>query len=168
MSASSFRHVLALLGDDAQAMWEVLDRAVELAEAEHARLTLATPADPGVMVSLLCPLAGVALYTLPPTEAELQAGAGDRLAQAAEFVPVSIPLTTVVLKGDTTLALRRLVESGCHDLLVAHDELLAHNRRLRRAIRKLGIPTLTVPPERVAQSRLSLHKASRTRPATQT
>jgi hypothetical protein len=168
LSASSFLHVLALLDDDSEAMWGVLDRAVELADAENARLTLATPSDPGPVVSCFCGLCGLVVCAVPVSEAELQAAATNRLARAAEFVPASIPLTTVVLGNDTARALRGVVESGCHDLLIARERMLAHNRRLRRAIHKLGIATLTVCAEPVAQSRLLSREALRPRPAAQT
>jgi hypothetical protein len=149
VSASSFHHVLALLEDDSSGDWSVLDRAIELAEAEHARLTLAQTADLGGVVVSCISVCGAVTCTVPPTEAELREGAGHRLAKAAEFVPASIPLTTVLLERDTARAVRRLAESGCYDLLVVSDRLFAHSRKLRRVVRRLGISTLSVSPEPV-------------------
>ena len=51
MSADSFRQVLALLHDTEHEMWRVLERAIELADTERARLTLAKTTDPGRLVS---------------------------------------------------------------------------------------------------------------------
>jgi hypothetical protein len=153
MGASSFRHVLAVLDDDAQGACGVLDRAVELADAEHARLTLAKTSNPGWWWVCLGGF-GALTCSVPLTDAELQEGAGHQLARAAEFVPASIPLTTVVLGRDTARALRRLTEGACYDLLVVSDRLLAHSRKLRRAAGRLGISTLTVSPEPVTRSQL--------------
>jgi hypothetical protein len=167
MSASSFHHLLALLDDEKEAMWAVLDRAVELADAEHARLTLAKTTAPGPIAVCMCSF--IALASAPPvTDEELQADASRRLAQAAEFVPDSISLCTVLLGADTPRALLRLVERGDYDLIVASERDLRHDRGLRRAIRKLGIAALLVTEEPVAQSRLLSREAFRPRPATQT
>jgi Universal stress protein family len=146
VGASSFRHVLALLDDDSCAMCSVLDRAIELAGAEHARLTLAKTTDPGWVTSCLCAYGALA-GAVPLTDAELQERAGHRLARAAEFVPGSISLTTVVLGRDTPSAVRRLAEGACYDLLVVSHRLLAHSRRLRRVVKRLGISMLTVSLE---------------------
>jgi hypothetical protein len=166
MSARSFRHVLAVLHDDSRGACGVLDRAIELAEAERARLTLAMVTDPGWVVSWLCAY-GAFTCTVPVTDAELKEAAGHRLAQAAEFVPASIPVTTVVLGRDTARAVRRLAEGGCYDLLVVSDRLLARGCKLRHVVRRLRISTLIVSPEPAPRSRLLSRHAFGARPAAQ-
>jgi hypothetical protein len=127
-------------------MWGVLERAIELAEAEHARLALAKTTDPGWLVRWFGPLAaasrGAAMITL---DAEHQ----QRLLDCASaHVPASIPLTRVLLGPDTACAIRRLAEHACFDLLVT-DEVAARSRRLRREIRRLELCTLAICPDSV-------------------
>jgi hypothetical protein len=147
MSCRAFRHVLALLDDDEAAMWSVLDRAIELAEAENARLTIAKTTDPGWVVRWFGPLAVMARCgpVIAPDN-EIQCCALDR---ASEYVPPSIPLTRVLLGPDTACALRRLAQHADHDLLVVKESLIAHDRALRKEIRKLGLSTLTVTTQEV-------------------
>jgi hypothetical protein len=145
MSCRSFRHVLALLDDDETAMWTVLDRAIELAEAENARLTIAKTTDPGWIVRWFGPLAVLSRCgTVVVPDTQLQCSALDR---ASEYVPASIPLTRVLLGPDTACALRRLAEPADYDLLVVKESLVAHDRALRREIRRLGLCALTVTPQ---------------------
>ena len=166
MSTTSFRHVLALLEDDSDGMWGVLERAVELADAERARLTLAKTVDGTAIVTCACAL-GPMLCAVPLTEEALKQEGADRLAQAAEFVPASIPLTTVLLGWDTPRSLRCLVKQGCHDLLIVGSRYVKHRPMLRRAIRKLGISTLTVSPEPAPKLRLLSREPLQHRPLAQ-
>ncbi len=154
MSCGSFRHVLAVLDHQERATWAVLERAVDLAESQRTRLTLAQTTDPGVIVKWFGPLAMLSRVGCF-AEFDLQRFALDRLARASEFVPASIPLTTVLLGPDTPCALRRLAGKELYDLVVINSALLAHSHRLRREIRKLGICALTV----------SLDSASETAPS---
>lgn len=147
----SFHHVLGVLDDDPDEIRMVLGDAVRLAEADRARLTLAKTTDPGRVVRWLRPCA--ALSVLVPmaemlsAEADMKAIAGHRLARAAEFVPASIPITTILLGPRTGSALRVLVKGGSYDLVVAGAALLARNRRLSRDLRRLGVcaPALSRP-----------------------
>jgi hypothetical protein len=50
----------------------------------------------------------------------------------------------VLLGPDTACALRRLAEPADYDLLVVKESLVAHDRALRKEIRRLGLCTLTV------------------------
>jgi hypothetical protein len=144
MSCRSCRQVLALLGDDEPEMWSALERAIELAEAERARLTIAKTTDPGWIVKWFAPLAALwrcgVMVTL---ETAYHQRALDR---ASAHVPASIPLTRVLLGQDTARAVRGLTERTCIDLLIAPESLLAHDRGLRREIRRLGLRTLSVGP----------------------
>lgn len=143
-----FHHVLGVLDDDEVGVGTVLADAVRLAEAERARLTLAKTTDPGRLVRWLRPCAVLSLI-VPMTEilsaeADMTAIAGHRLARAAEFVPDSIPITTLLLGPQTGTALRALIRSDTYDVVVARAALLARNPRLRRELRKLGVCALAV------------------------
>lgn len=167
MSATSFCRVLALLDSDPEDCRDVLERAIELAEAERSRLTLARTTSPGRVVACMCSFSALACA---PTvsDGELRAEAGRQLARAAALVPGSIPLTTVLLGHDSARALRQLVQSGCHDLIVLRRDVIAHSRCLRRAIRRLGVSTLIVEPAAASAPRAELPDTFRPRPATQT
>ena len=145
----SFRHVLGLLDDDREAAEVVLEDAVRLAEADHARLTLAKTTDPGPLIRWLRPCAIFSLPTpiteLLSAEAEFKEAAGHRLARAAEFVPSSIPITTLLLGPDTGCALRALLQTGAYDVLVANALVLARNPRLSRELTRLGVCALAIP-----------------------
>lgn len=142
MSCHAFLHVLVLLDDDERAILPVLDRAIELAEVEHARLTIAKTTDPGRIVKWFGPMAMITRagpMIEPPTDCQRQA-----LDCAAAYVPASIPLTRVLLGTDTVRALDRLAQTECYDLLIVREGFAAHNRGLRKAIRRLGLSELTV------------------------
>ncbi len=156
MSCGSFRHVLALLNHDEPALWAVLERAVELAEAQRARLTLAKTTDPGRIVKWFGPMTILARAPCQP-QPDLQQFAQNRLARACEFVPASVSLTTVLLGPDTACALRRLADHDSYDLLVMDSRLAAHNHKLRREIKRLGMCTLTVLPQADSPSSSPAH-----------
>jgi hypothetical protein len=143
LSARSFRHVLALLHDCEQDIAVVLDRAVEMAQAERARLTLAKTTDPGRLVrwfGALAPLGRMA----PLCEPDLEAIAGHRLARAAELIPAEIPVSTVLFGRNTARALRKLAAGGAYDLLVVAATELGRDAKLRREIARLDLCTLAV------------------------
>jgi hypothetical protein len=162
VSCSGFRQLLVLLEDCERSIWTVLDRAVELADVECARMTLAMCTDPGWIVRWLGPLA-LANRVVPVIDADLETSAGHRLAQAAEVVPGSIPLTTLMLGRDTPAELTRVVPAGSYDLLVLHSRLPARSPRLRRAIARLGISVLAVSAEEISRTEL-LSRTARGRP----
>jgi hypothetical protein len=144
MSCRSFRHVLALLGDDEAEMWSVLERAIELAESERARLTIAKTTDPGWIVRWFAPLAALwrcgVMMTLDTAHNQRA------LDRASAHVPASIPLTRVLLGQDTARSVRGVVERSCCDLLIAPASVMAHNRSLRREARRLELCTWAVCP----------------------
>ncbi len=150
MSCHSFHEVLALLDHDEGAMWSVLDRAVELADAERARLTLAKTTDPGRLAKWFAPLAMLSRVAVV-ADTDTEEFARDQLARASELVPMSVPLTTVLLGRDTPSALRQLAGQRIYDLLVLNPGLTAHCLRLRREIRRLGLCTLTVTPKPISE-----------------
>jgi Universal stress protein family len=150
MSCRAFHHVLALLDDDERAMWSVLERAIEIAEVERARLTIAKTTDPGRMVRWFAPMATVSragLVVEPDTTSPCC-----MLDQATAAVPASIPVTRVLLGGDTARGLRRLAESATYDLVVMRDGFAAHHRSVRSELRRLNLSTLLVCTRRLPEA----------------
>jgi nucleotide-binding universal stress UspA family protein len=148
MSRRAACHLVALLDHDEPGMWSVVDRAIELAEAKRAPLTLAATAGQGRIAAWLAPLALLSRAT-PVADADLRVRAGDQLAHAAEFVPASIPLTTVQLAADGAGAVRELAQSGSYDLLVIGHRLITSSRRIRRELRRTGLSVLIACPSAV-------------------
>jgi hypothetical protein len=152
MSCSSFRQILAVLGHDDRSISAVLDRAIELADAERARLTLAKTTDPGRLIRWFAPAAiSRAGYV---AEFDPQVFARDLLARASEFVPASIPLTTVLLGIDTPCALRLLTAKHLYDLLVIDSALPGRSRKLRREIQRSRMCALMVSPDSISGARV--------------
>lgn len=136
-TTSSFHHVLALLDHDARSWRSILDSAIGLAEVEQARLTIAGISDPGWIVKWFAPIAA------PVTDPYLDA-LSDELRRAADLVPPSIPVTTVILGAPTGRALRQLTRGAAYDLLVVRDALAAQSRTLWRVIRDLELSVLVI------------------------
>lgn len=138
----SMCNVLAILGDDEAQISDTLAAAVELADAEHARLTLAKTCVSCQRYLWASPFLCGNVY-LPPEDK--QAEASRALARAIEQVPSTIPVTTFVLGPETGRELRRLVHNGNYNALVAPRRLLSHRPRLCQELQQLGILTLPVP-----------------------
>jgi hypothetical protein len=151
MSRPGACHLVALLDHDEHTMWSVVDRAIELAEAKQAPLTLAATAGQGRLAGWLGPLTLLSRVG-PVADADLRIRAGDQLARAAEFVPSSIPLSTVRLATDGAGAVRQLGQSGSYDLLVIGHRLITCSRRIRRELRRSGLSVLIACPEAVTDT----------------
>jgi hypothetical protein len=130
----SMCNVLGVLGDSEDEMWETLDAAVALADAENARLTLVKTCDDGRTYVWVTPFAFGGAYVPPPVDSPTEAAR--ILARAVEFVPARIPVTTLVLDTDTQRSLLKLLRDGHYGAVVAEEYLLAHCRRLRRELRR--------------------------------
>jgi hypothetical protein len=149
----SMRNVVGVLEDRPDRLWSTFSAAVELADDQHARLTLVKTSETSQLYAWCAPLS-IGGVCIPPDE-DPQLSAGRLLARAAEFVPMEIPLTTLVLGPDTQRDLCRLIEYGCYDALVASERFLRRARKLRRACGHSDIETVGVQatpqraPERV-------------------
>lgn len=128
-------------------MWETFRTAVALADESRARLTLVKTCAPGRAYVWVAPFAVGGAYLSPELDSPEEAGR--ILVRATEQVPESIPVTTLVLGADTQDALRKLLQTGNYDALVAEASLLTHCRRLRRQLGRDGV--LTIPVERCFQ-----------------
>jgi hypothetical protein len=136
LAEHGFRHVLVLLDDDEDAMSDLMRRAIELVEADRARLTIAKTTDPGRIVTWFAPLTMLSRggpMLIPDTDFGRAL-----LDRATAWVPASVPLTRVLLGLDTACALRELVRHGCYDLLIVREGFLARHRALRRVVRRRG------------------------------
>ena len=134
--------VLAVLGDGDESARETLRVAVELADREHARLTLVKTCDAGRAYAWVAPFAAGGAY-LPP-EVDSPEEAERILARLAKAVPDSIPVTMLVLGSDTQSALLQLLRSGCYGAVVAERALLSRCRRLRRQMRCDGVHVVRI------------------------
>ncbi|MBO0769145.1 MAG: hypothetical protein J2O48_10730 [Solirubrobacterales bacterium] len=138
----SKRNVLGVLDGNEAHVARVVEAAVELADDEHARLTLVQSWYPGQAYAWFSPCGAGGMYVPPLEDPKLLA---DRaLARAAESVPRSIPVTTIVLAPDCRRQLCRLARSGTFDALVADERLFRHGRRLLRELRRDGVEPVPV------------------------
>ncbi len=138
----SMCNVIGVLGDHEEQMWETFSLAVDLAEREHARLTLVKTCDDAHTYVWVTPFALGGGY-VPPT-IESPDRAAKILAGVAAQVPDSIPLTTVLLGPDTQKSLLKLLREGHYGALVATDDLIRRCRRLRRQLQDDEIRTVSV------------------------
>lgn len=138
--SEAFHSILAVLRSDRAESETVLARASALAEDAHGLLTVAAVSYPGWWAMWLQSLA-FAAAALPPVP-DARDAAHDRLACAAEFVPETVGLKTLVIEGPPRRPLERLLRSGHYDLLVVG----AHLAR-RRPLSHLPIPALIVLDE---------------------
>lgn len=138
------RNVLAVLSDGGDSVGRVLAAAVELAEAEHARLTLAKTCPGGRAYVWVAPFAAGGAYVPPPVESPEEACR--ILVRAAEEIPGCIPVTMRVLGCDTQRALVKLLRDGDFGAVVGDRALFSCCRRLRRQLRRDQIMTVQVGP----------------------
>lgn len=141
----SMCNVLGVLGDAEDRAWAILNAAIALADAENARLTLVKTCDGGRSFVWVTPFAYGGAYVPPPLDSP--ADAARLLARVAEFVPGTIPVTTLVLGPDTQRSLLRLLRAGNFGAVVADQQLLSHCRRLRRELLREGIREVPVALE---------------------
>ncbi len=140
----SAHQVLGVLEDDERRLWATLEQAIAVAEAEHARLTLAKTTDPGWLMRWFAPAALNAMC-VASGELDFRTTASHKLARAAEFVPGCVPVTTVLLGESTGAALTELIGRGQHDVVVMSDAMHGHCRKLRCALKAHGVRTILVP-----------------------
>jgi nucleotide-binding universal stress UspA family protein len=108
-----FRNILVAIDGSADAE-EALGHAIDLADCEHARLTIfsAVPTPPGFAFATPggAALADLAVRAEQETEAILR--------RALERVPESVSVTTVLGRAPAKNALLRQIKEGRHDVVV--------------------------------------------------
>jgi nucleotide-binding universal stress UspA family protein len=107
-----FRNILVAI-DGSRHADEALMDAIDLAESEHARLSLFTAIVPPPTVAYLG--AGTAAVDLAQ---DAEANAAAVLQRAVASVPANLPVTTVLSTEPVPRALLRQIEEGHHDLVV--------------------------------------------------
>ncbi|MDX6639448.1 MAG: hypothetical protein QOF12_459 [Solirubrobacteraceae bacterium] len=107
-----FHNILVAIDGSAHAD-QALTHAIDLAESEHARLTLMTA---------VAQVPGTAYLAAPEMQARLvaaaQAEAEEILRRARERVPADISVATVLTEGPIRTGAIRQIEEGHHDLVV--------------------------------------------------
>jgi nucleotide-binding universal stress UspA family protein len=105
-----FRSILVAV-DGSRDADEALAQAIDMAEAEHTRLTLITAVPEVQVAATLGPgAAGLIEDPRPAAEATLRA--------ARDRVPADLPVTTILTEKPIRMALIKQIEEGNHDLVV--------------------------------------------------
>jgi nucleotide-binding universal stress UspA family protein len=109
-----FHNILVAIDGSADAD-QALAQAIDLAESEHARLTVITAPAPVPATTYLAAGAGeVTSKLFEDVHAEAEA----ILQRARERVPDDLPLTTLLADDAIRMAVIRQIEDGHHDLVV--------------------------------------------------
>jgi nucleotide-binding universal stress UspA family protein len=110
--SAMFRNILVAVDGSAHAD-EALAQAIDLAESEHARLTLIAGVPgppPAAYVGLMAPAFAV-------MQADGRSSAQAVLTRARERVPDELPVTTILTDEPIRPALIEQIERGGHDLI---------------------------------------------------
>ena len=124
--------------DGTPGAWAALERAVSIAVAQRALLTIAAVVPE---VPVFAAFGALVIPFSPDTlrrdaEREMQR----LLAAARDEVPADVSLTTQLLHGRPRQALARLARSGNYDLVVSPPRPAGWLRRLRSALRARRAP----------------------------
>jgi nucleotide-binding universal stress UspA family protein len=115
--------------DGSDGAWAALGRAIDIAQREHALLTIAA------VVPEPSPWIGMGLVSVPYSREGLRRDAQrameQALAAARDEVPATVSVTTRLLSGRPSRALGELIEAGDFDLVVTGPRPA---RRLRRSV----------------------------------
>jgi nucleotide-binding universal stress UspA family protein len=114
--------------DGSAGAWTALERAIDVAVAEHARLTIAgVVGEPTVWTGF----APVALpFTGEMLRKELEREMEQHLAAARDEVPATVSVDVRLLHGKPAAVLSELAEAGGYDLVVAGPRPAGRLRRL--------------------------------------
>lgn len=107
-------HNILVSVDGSRHARRALSAAIEIAEADRARLTILT----AVPKSPLWMCASLSVPPPPPLDRELETEFTEILREAADSVPQSVPVTTILTHQGIRDALQEQIASGHHDLLV--------------------------------------------------
>ncbi|HWC86718.1 MAG TPA: universal stress protein [Solirubrobacteraceae bacterium] len=106
-------HNILVAVDGSRHADQALAHAIDLAQSQHARLTLMT-AVAELPATTYVTAAGVTGSLIEDTRAEAQA----ILCRARDRVPGDLPVTTVLTEEPIRIALVRQIDTGHHDLVV--------------------------------------------------
>jgi nucleotide-binding universal stress UspA family protein len=127
-------HRVLVAFDGSAGAWAALGRAIEVAVANHALLTIAA-----VVEEPLALWMGFGAMTVPVTRESLRRDLEREmrlhLAEARDEVPATVSVTTRMLHGRAARALAALVEEGGYDLVVTGPRPINRmGRLLRRSV----------------------------------
>lgn len=107
-------HNILVSVDGSKDASRALEKAIDIAQADNARLTILT----AVPRSPLWMCASLSVPPPPPLDRELELESTEILRNAVARVPDSIPVTTILTHKKIREALRDRISTGHHDLLV--------------------------------------------------
>jgi nucleotide-binding universal stress UspA family protein len=129
--ATSGVHCVLVAFDGSAGAWVALRRAIEVAVANHALLTIAAVVEEPLAIWM-----GFGAMTVPVTRESLRRDLEHEmrlhLAEARDEVPATVSVTTRMLHGRAARALAELVEAGGYDLVVTGPRPLGRLGRLLR------------------------------------
>jgi hypothetical protein len=128
----SMCNVLAVISERSPYTEATLRTAVELADRENARLTIARTCHSAAPYVWVTPFGSGAAYVDPEAESPEQACRA--VALIARTVPDWIPVTTLVLDQSTEKGLVKLISGGQIGAVVAEAGLFSRCKRLRRLL----------------------------------
>jgi nucleotide-binding universal stress UspA family protein len=124
-------HRVLVAFDGSHGAWAALDRAIDVAVANRALLTIAAVAEEPLALWM-----GFGAMSVPYTREtiRLQAESAMRrhLAEARDEVPATVSVTTRLLNGRPARVLAALAEEGGYDLVVTGPRPVGRLRRLLR------------------------------------
>jgi hypothetical protein len=132
--------VLAVLEDTEAQIWSTFDVAVDLAISENSRLTLAKTTGEAFTAAWLSPFAYGGVYV--PSAVDPDVEAERILARVAEFVPASLPVTTIKLARDNQESLRRLIRTSRFEAVVVGPKLFKQYPRFARDVQRARTVTV--------------------------
>jgi nucleotide-binding universal stress UspA family protein len=154
-------HSILVAVDGSPDAEQALMEAIDLAESEHARLTLITAVSQVPLTAYGAP-AGVPVAELLE-EAHVEAEA--ILRRARECVPEGIPVTAVLGEQPIRVALSRQIADGHHDLVVMGSRGRGAVRAAllgsvsHHVLHHCPVPVLIIHADRSRETRLPEHAA---------
>jgi nucleotide-binding universal stress UspA family protein len=132
-ASRAIRRVLVAF-DGSPGAWAALDRAIDLAVANRALLTIASVAEepPAIWMGFgaMC-----VPYTRETIRLQAESAMRRQLAEARDEVPATVSVTTRLLHGRPARALAALAEDGRYDLVVTGPRSVGRlSRLLRRSV----------------------------------
>jgi hypothetical protein len=153
--SQGYRSVLAVIEGDLPESTAVVERAAAIAEESHSWLTLAGLAQLDSRVAWLAALALTA-GCLAPTRDDSESLAQHGVARAAEFIPATVGLTTMVISWPPRRRVRRLLAGDRYDLLVIGARLASKHAFANLPIAALIVPSVERAPPSPASAGLRL------------
>ncbi len=123
----SIQRVL-LAFDGSPGAWKALERAIEVADGQHALLTIAGVVGEPTVWTGFGPAA--VPFTREMLRHDLEREMSQQLAMARDEVPATVSVDTRILHGKPAAVLAALAESGRYDLVITGPRPAGRLRRL--------------------------------------